>query len=79
MARDTKLRRKRLSKGVSITFMSKRLGYKYPSGYANIESGRVKPDLQKARIICDILGTDINSLFFDEKLPEKSNRKQEVM
>lgn len=79
MACDTKLRRKRLSKGISITFMSKRLGYKYPSGYANIESGRVKPDLKKAKIICEILGTDIDSLFFDKKLPEKSNKEQEVM
>ncbi|MFT8363746.1 MAG: helix-turn-helix transcriptional regulator [Sporolactobacillus sp.] len=58
------LRKKRQAKGISITYMSRKLGYKYPSGYANIESGRVKPKLEIAKAIADILECDIDSLFF---------------
>lgn len=65
-----KLREVRLSQGKSQTFMSKKLGYKYASGYANIEMGRTKPSLEKAKRISEILGVDVNELFFDEKLLE---------
>ncbi|MGG3663180.1 helix-turn-helix transcriptional regulator [Bacillus gobiensis] len=68
----SKLRKVRMSQGKSQTFMAKKLGYKYTSGYANIEMGRTKPTLEKALHISDILGVDINDLFFEQKLHEKS-------
>ncbi len=76
---ENKLRSIRRSKGISITFMSKELGYKHPSGYANIEYGRSKPSLDIAKRIAELLDSDIETLFFSEKLPEMSNRsKKEV-
>jgi transcriptional regulator with XRE-family HTH domain len=74
---STKIREKRKSKGITVTFMAKKLGYKYPSGYSNIESGRVKPSLAKAKAISEILDCDMESLFFNEKLPETSNYKEQ--
>ena len=69
-----KLRETRLEKGVSQTFIAKKLGYKNASGYANIEMGRTKPSLENARIIADILEEDLNVLFFTAKLHEKSKK-----
>ncbi|AST93045.1 transcriptional regulator [Sutcliffiella cohnii] len=63
-----KLREVRISQGKSQTFMAKKLGYKYASGYANIEMGRTKPSLEKAKEISEILGVEVNELFFDKKL-----------
>ncbi|MDH5160383.1 helix-turn-helix transcriptional regulator [Heyndrickxia oleronia] len=71
-----KLREVRLSQGKSQTFMAKKLGYKYPSGYANIEMGRTKPSLEKAKQISEILDVDVNELFFNQMLHEMSKEKE---
>lgn len=63
-----KLRDERLTQGKSQTFMAKKLGYKYASGYANIEMGRTKPSLEKAKQISEILNVDVNELFFKNEL-----------
>ncbi|MDQ0228451.1 helix-turn-helix transcriptional regulator [Metabacillus niabensis] len=63
-----KLRDERLIQGKSQTFMAKKLGYKYASGYANIEMGRTKPSLEKAKQISEILNVDVNELFFENEL-----------
>ncbi|MGO4890333.1 helix-turn-helix transcriptional regulator [Anaerobacillus sp. MEB173] len=68
-----KLRDTRISKGVSQTFMAKQLGYKSVSGYANIEMGRNKLSIDKAKEIADLLCVDVNELFFEEKLHKKGN------
>lgn len=68
-----KLREVRISQGRSQTYMAKKLGYKYASGYANIEMGRTKPSLEKAKEISKLLNVDVNDLFFDEKLHNLSN------
>lgn len=60
---NNKLREKRLEKGISQVFISKKLGYKTASGYANIEAGRNKLSLENAKIIAEILGVPINELF----------------
>ncbi|WP_423059925.1 XRE family transcriptional regulator [Bacillus safensis] len=49
------------------------MGYKYTSGYANIEMGRTKPSLEIAKHIADLLNTGVQELFFGQKLHEKSN------
>lgn len=71
-----KLRQLRIKKGVSQAFISRRLGYKYPSGYGNIEMGRNRLSLDNAAIIAEILGVTVDELteeepFFEEKLHEK--------
>ncbi|MDU9695182.1 helix-turn-helix transcriptional regulator [Priestia aryabhattai] len=65
-----KLKQSRKAKGLSQTFMAKKLGYTYPSGYANIETGRNKLSLENAKKIADILQMDVNELFFGEELHE---------
>ncbi|MCM3196329.1 helix-turn-helix transcriptional regulator [Priestia megaterium] len=65
-----KLKQARKAKGLSQTFMAKKLGYTYPSGYANIETGRNKLSLENAKKIADILQMDVNELFFGEELHE---------
>ncbi|MBG8573963.1 DNA-binding protein [Bacillus subtilis] len=67
-----KLRDTRLAQGKTQTYMAKQLGYRYASGYANIEMGRTKPSLEKAQQISELLDGDVNELFFDEKLHKKS-------
>ncbi|TES56157.1 XRE family transcriptional regulator [Halalkalibacterium halodurans] len=67
----SKVKQVRISKGISQTRMAKLLGYKYASGYANLENGRNKPSLEKAKQIAEILGADVEELFFEEKLHVK--------
>lgn len=57
-----KLRKLRLEKGVSQTYISRKLGFKYPSGYSNIEQGRNKLSYDHAVIIADILNVDVSEL-----------------
>jgi putative transcriptional regulator len=66
------LRQTRIEQGKSQTFMSKQLGYKYASGYANIEMGRSNPPLAKAVKIAELLGKEVDELFFEKKLHESS-------
>lgn len=70
------LRRARKSKGITQTFMAKKLGYKMASGYANIESGHTKLSLENAIKIAEILEMDLEEIFFDKKLHDKSNKKR---
>jgi putative transcriptional regulator len=70
-----KLRMARQAKGITQTFMAKQLGYKTVSGYNNIEMGRTKPSLENAKKIAEILGENIDELFFDENL-HKTSKKQ---
>lgn len=73
-----KLRKRRLEKGVTQTYIAKKLGYKTSSGYANIEMGRNKPSLENALIIADILDSDVEEIFFEEKLHVKNNKGQKT-
>lgn len=58
-----KLREERILQGKTQTYMAKKLGYKYTSGYANIEMGRTKPSLEIAKHIADLLNTGVQELF----------------
>lgn len=64
------LRRIRLEKGISQTFMAKKIGFKTTSGYNNIEMGRNGVSIEQAKIISDILGEPIEKIFFEENLHE---------
>ena len=52
----------RKSKGISLTFISKELGFKYPSAYQNIEKGKRDLRLQEAKILSDILNIQLEDL-----------------
>jgi putative transcriptional regulator len=70
-----KLRMARQEKGITQTFIAKKLGYKTASGYNNIEMGRTKPSIEKAKKIADILGKSIDELFFDENFFDENLHK----
>ncbi|MFA1738483.1 helix-turn-helix domain-containing protein [Lysinibacillus fusiformis] len=72
---EVTLREARKSKGLSMTYMSRRLGYKSVSGYANIEYGITKPSLNNAVKIAEILGMSLSELFFDDKLHNLSKKQ----
>lgn len=63
-----RLRQARKSKGISMTFMADKLGYRSASGYANIESGHTKLSLEAAKQIAGILDVEMDVLFFEDKL-----------
>jgi len=62
-----KLRQLRLQKGVSQTHIAKQLGFKYASGYSNIEMGRNRMSLEQASVIAGILGVTVDDLKEEEK------------
>ncbi|MBY0205301.1 helix-turn-helix transcriptional regulator [Paenibacillus cucumis (ex Kampfer et al. 2016)] len=75
-----KLRQLRMERGISQTFLSKALGYRYPSGYGNIEAGRNKLGYDQAVIIAKLFGVDVSDLeeeelFFEKNLHEMCNKK----
>lgn len=72
-----KLRSLRLQSGVSQAHISRKLGFKYPSGYGNIEMGRNRLSLEQAAIIAEILNVPVTDLldeeiFFQKKLHVES-------
>jgi len=72
---EISLREARKSKGLSMTYMARKLGYKSVSGYANIEYGTTKVSLEKAIKIADLLNMSLDELSFEEKL-HISGKKQ---
>lgn len=60
-----KLKELRLEHGFTHKQMANFLGYKYPSGYSNLETGRNKVSLENARKISEIFNVDIDSIFFE--------------
>ncbi|MEW8956952.1 helix-turn-helix transcriptional regulator [Clostridium sp.] len=58
------LKRIREKHGITQEGMAKFLGYKYKSGYNNIETGKRKLDLETAKKIADIFNIKIDDLFF---------------
>ncbi|WP_430535777.1 helix-turn-helix transcriptional regulator [Listeria rocourtiae] len=50
-----KVRKRRESLGISQAFISRKLGYKYSSGYSNLEKGMVRLTAEKAAVLAEIL------------------------
>lgn len=69
------LREARKSKGLSMTYMARKLGYKSVSGYANIEYGTTKVSLENAVKIAKLLDVSLDELFFEEKLHNLSKKQ----
>lgn len=58
----------RIQKGLTQSFVAKELGYKSPSMLSEIESSKKGIDAEKIPLLANILGVDINELFFNEKI-----------
>ncbi|MDF1510532.1 helix-turn-helix transcriptional regulator [Robertmurraya sp. DFI.2.37] len=67
------LKQLRESKGITQTFIAKKLGYESVSSYSMIEKGkRKKIDVYTAKKIADILGVKMEDLFFENELAKKA-------
>jgi len=60
-----RLRETRNNKGVSARAMASALGLKTEAAYYKKESGLVRFSIEEARIVADILGEPLETLFFD--------------
>ncbi len=76
-----KLRQLRKDRGISQTFLAKKLGFKYTSGYSNIEYGTNRLSYEQALTIAGVFNVDVNELtedetsFFEQKLHETSKKQ----
>lgn len=57
----------RKSKGITQTFLAKKLGFKSVSSYSMIEKGEHRLDVVHAKVIADVFGVDIEDLLENEK------------
>ncbi|WP_163653583.1 helix-turn-helix transcriptional regulator [Listeria sp. PSOL-1] len=60
-----KIREIRLSRGITQAFIARKMGYRYTSGYSNIEKGVVRLSYRNALILSEILMCDLED-FCDE-------------
>ncbi|MCP1355521.1 helix-turn-helix transcriptional regulator [Aneurinibacillus migulanus] len=65
-----RIKKLRLEKGITQTYLSKKLGYKSPSILSEIEAGKKGLDADKVPLIAEVLGVPVNVLFFEEKVLE---------
>lgn len=70
-----RLKEIRTAKGITQTYLSKKLGFKSTSSYKAIEDGRNKLDIFNAKILADTLGVQIEELIC-EKI--RQNGKYEI-
>ncbi len=54
-----KIREIRLGRGITQAFISREMGYKYTSGYSNVEKGLVRLSYQNALILSEILNCEL--------------------
>ena len=62
------LRAIRKSAGLTQSDMAKRLGYKYTSGYNQLETGRRRIDIEVAKSISEILQRPLEEIFFEHQV-----------
>lgn len=65
----SRIRQIRNNKGIRSKFIAGKLGMS-PSGYCDIESGRRKLTIERALIIAELLGTDINAFIYGDNTRE---------
>ncbi|MFK4167205.1 helix-turn-helix transcriptional regulator [Paenibacillus lautus] len=73
-----RLRQLRIEKGLSQTYLAKKLGYKTSSGYSNIEYGINRLRFDQALILAGEFGVELSELeekIFEENLHVKCNKK----
>ncbi|EAG5569179.1 XRE family transcriptional regulator [Listeria monocytogenes] len=59
----TKIRELRLQRGITHAFIARRMGYRYTSGYSNIEKGTVRLSHKNAVILSEILMCDLKFFY----------------
>ncbi|MEI3614613.1 helix-turn-helix domain-containing protein [Pseudogracilibacillus sp. SO30301A] len=61
-----RIQRLRKEKGLTQSFVAKKLGYKYPSIISEIESDKKRISAEKLYLLAEILDVDINEFYKDE-------------
>ncbi|OES45842.1 helix-turn-helix domain-containing protein [Domibacillus iocasae] len=62
-----RVREIRISKGIKISHVAKKLGYKSSSMISEFERGKKGLDAEKIPLLAEILGVSIEELFFNYK------------
>ena len=62
------LKQKRLEKGVSLMFMSEKLGFKNASSYMRYENGEYSLEANMLPILAEVLECDIQDFFYKPNL-----------
>ncbi|MBC1711858.1 helix-turn-helix transcriptional regulator [Listeria welshimeri] len=57
------IRELRLQRGITQAFIARKMGYKYTSGYSNIEKGSVRLSHKNAVILSEILMCDLKFFY----------------
>jgi putative transcriptional regulator len=70
------IRNIRKSKGITATFMARKLGYKSVSSYLRLENGEAAITLDKGKLIADLLMVDINDFFCEKNLREMRKERK---
>lgn len=76
-----RLRQLREERGISQSYIAKKLGFKYSSGYSNIEYGFNRLSYEHALIIAEIFGVNVSDLEetdtkkFEQELHESCNKQ----
>jgi putative transcriptional regulator len=65
----------RTSRGITATFISRKLGYQSVSSYTRLESGESIISLETAKKIAELLSVNLDDFFCNEKLRELHNEK----
>jgi transcriptional regulator with XRE-family HTH domain len=63
-----RIKQLRTTKGMTQVDFARSIGYKHPSIISEIESGKKGIGAEKIPEIAKVLGVEINSLFFEEKV-----------
>lgn len=63
-----RIRELRIERRLTQAEFAKKIGYKHPSIISEIESGKKGISAEKLPQIANVLGVEVNSLFFEEKL-----------
>ncbi|EPT8928813.1 helix-turn-helix domain-containing protein [Listeria innocua] len=58
-----KIRELRLERGITQAFIARKMGYKYTSGYSNIEKGSVRLSHKNAVILSEVLMCDLKFFY----------------
>jgi transcriptional regulator with XRE-family HTH domain len=64
----SRIKQLRLKKGMTQDAFARKIGYRHAGIISEIESGKKKLSSDKLPIVANVLGVDINALFFEEKV-----------
>lgn len=65
----------RIKKGIKQSYVAEKLGYKSPSSLNDIEKGRRNMKANQVPLLAEILGVEVQELFFDNEVRDSRTKK----